>query len=219
MGNVIIELPNGVKYTKIILKDTIYAPNMAFTLISVSHLDEANGSTTFSGSMSTIKSAAGCTIATIPQADGLYHVLPEKEPPTINYANVASMRWTISKTHWRLGHIVHSAIKYTINQGHITGIQLDPDSKPEFCESCAKAKSAQQPFPKKLETHTSEYGEHVHWDLWGPAAVKSLSGSLYVAACIDDTYRETTLYFQVKKSQTIDSYKHDEVLIETQTSN
>ena len=30
---------------------------------------------------------------------------------------------------------------------------------------------------------------------------------------------KTVLYFQVKKSQTIDSYKHDEVLIKAQTSN
>ena len=49
--------------------------------------------------------------------------------------------------------------------------------------------------------------------------VKSLSGNLYMATHIDDAYRKTSLYFQVKKSQTIDSYKHDEVLIEMQTGN
>ena len=38
-----------------------------------------------------------------------------------------------------------------------------------------------------------------------------------MAARIDDASCETTLYFQAKKSQTIDSYKHDEALIETQT--
>ena len=40
-----------------------------------------------------------------------------------------------------------------------------------------------------------------------------------MAAHIDDATRETVLYFQVKKSQTIESYKHDEALIETQTGN
>ena len=73
MGNVLIELPNGAKYTKILLKDAIYAPNMAFTLISVSHLDEANGSAIFSGGMHTIKSVACHIVATIPHTDGLYH--------------------------------------------------------------------------------------------------------------------------------------------------
>ena len=37
--------------------------------------------------------------------------------------------------------------------------------------------------------------------------------------CIDDATRKTVFYFQVKKSQTIKSYKHDEALIEMQTGN
>ena len=40
-----------------------------------------------------------------------------------------------------------------------------------------------------------------------------------MAACIDDATRETVLYFQVKKSQTINSYKRNEALIEMQTGN
>ena len=80
-----------------------------------------------------------------------------------------------------------------------------------------KAKSARQPFPKVSKTRATKYGERVHWDLWGPATVKSLNGNFYVAAQIDDTTRETKLYFQSKKSQTVDSYKHDEAFIETQT--
>ena len=97
MGNVLIELPNGAKCTKILLKDAIYAPDMAFTLISVSRLDEVNGSAIFSGGMCTIKSTASHTVATIPRTDGLYHVLPAKDPPIVDYANMASVKWTISE--------------------------------------------------------------------------------------------------------------------------
>ena len=64
-----------------------------------------------------------------------------------------------------------------------------------------------------------KYGEHVHWDLWGPASVKSLNGNSYVVVCIDNATRETCLYFQKQKSQTIDSYKVGEAYIETQTGN
>ena len=59
----------------------------------------------------------------------------------------------------------------------------------------------------------------VYWDLWGPATVKCIKGNLYVAARIDDVMREMKLYFQTKKSQTVDSYKLDEAYIETQSSN
>ena len=64
-----------------------------------------------------------------------------------------------------------------------------------------------------------KYGERVHWDLWGPASVQSLNGNSYIAARIDNATRETWLYFQKQKSQTIESYKVDEAYIDTQTGN
>ena len=211
-----IELPNGTKRTKTILKEAIHAPDMAFTLISVGRLDNAKCSATFSGGMCTICNLSSCTMATIPCANGLYHVTAPEDPPAVNYAMV---KLTISKAHRKLGHIAPLAIKYAIAKGHITGIQLDPESKPEFCKACAKAKAARQPFPKESETRATKYRECVHWDLWGPASVRSLSRNSYVAVRIDDVTRETVLYFQAKKSQTINSYKHDEALIEMQTGN
>ena len=87
----------------------------------------------------------------------------------------------------------------------ITGIELDPLSKPEFCETCAKAKATRLPFPKEPHTRATQYGERVHWDLWGPASVLSIGSNLYTAARIDDASREVKLYFQKKKSQTFDS--------------
>ena len=109
----------------------------------------------------------------------------------------------INEAHWKLDHISSAAIKHAISKGYITGIDLDAQSKPLFCEACVKAKSATQPFPKESETCAEKYGDHVHWDLWGPAAVRSLNGHYYIAACIDDATRETKLYFQMKKSETL----------------
>ena len=144
---------------------------MTFTLILVGQLDEMKCSTTFSGGMCTIHNPSGHTMATIPCTNVLYHVTAPENPPTINYASNAMVKLTISEAHRKLGHIAPLVIKYMIAKGHITSIQLDPESKPEFCEACAKAKAAQQPFPKESETCTTKYGEHIHWDLWGPASV------------------------------------------------
>ena len=110
---------------------------------------------TFSSGMCTICNLSGCTIATIPCTNSLYHVTAAEDP------------LTISEAHQKLSHITPSAIKYMITMGHITSIQLDPESKPEFCKVCAKAKAAWQPFPKESETFATKYREHVHWDLWG----------------------------------------------------
>ena len=146
---------------------------MVFTLISVGQLDNAKCSTTFSDGMCTICNLSGRTMATIPCANSLYHVTAPEDPPTVNYASIAMVKLTISEAHQKLGHIAPSAIKYMITKGHITAIQLDPESKPEFCEVCAKAKAAWQPFPKESGTHVTKYRERVHWDLWGPASVET----------------------------------------------
>ena len=218
-GDMWIKLPNGAKRSKTILKEAIHAPDMAFTLISVDWLDNVKCSTTFSGGMCTICNLSNSTMVTIPCTNSLYHVTAPEDPPPTTYASIVMVKLTISEAHRKLGHIAASAIKYVIAKGHITCIQLDPESKPEVCEVCAKAKAAWQPFPKELDTHTTKCGECVHWDMWGPASVQSLSRNLYMAACIDDATCETMLNFQVKKSQTIDSYKCNKALIETQTGN
>jgi hypothetical protein len=92
------------------------------------------------------------------------------------------------------------------------------DFKPDFCDACAKEKLARQPLLKS-KTRAKKFGKHVHWDLWGPALVRSLNGHHYVTAQIDDATRQTKLYFQEKKSQTFDSYKKNGAYIEMQTKN
>ena len=55
MDNVHIKLPNGSKRTKAILKNAVYALDMAFTLISISRLDEANCAVMFNKGMGMVK--------------------------------------------------------------------------------------------------------------------------------------------------------------------
>ena len=99
------------------------------------------------------------------------------------------------------------------------GIELDLNTKPEFCKACVKATAAQQPFPKESSTRATVYGKRVHWDLWGLASVQSISGNRYVAAHIDDATCETKLYFQKNKAETFKSYLHDKAYIQTQAGN
>ena len=197
-----IDLPNGSKRTKTVFKGAIHAPSMAFTLISISRLDKAGYTVMFNKGMCSIKNPKGLTIATIPRSDGLYRVLESAQNRSAHQANVASEKMNINEAHRRLGHISPVAIKHAISKGYITGIELDEQSKPEFCQACAKAKSARQPYPKESKTRAEKFGDRIHWDLWGPASVKSLNGHCYVATRIDDATHKTKLYFQEKKSKT-----------------
>ena len=89
---------------------------------------------------------------------------------------------SVTEVHRKLGHILPTSIKHTISNRFITGIKIDTNSKLKFCKACVKAKSACQPFPKESNTRAKNFGEQVHWDLWGPASVKSLNGNHYMAA-------------------------------------
>ena len=219
MGDLHLDLPNGSKKTQAVFKNAVHAPEMAFTLLSISKLDKADHKVIFHKKMCTIMNPKGHTIVKIPHSQGLYCVLSSPQSPTQLTANSASEKLSISEAHHRLGHISSAAIRHTVLKGFITRINLDKNSKMEFCDACAKAKSTQLPCPQESETRAEKYGDYIHWDLWGPASVKSLNGHFYVATWIDDATQETKLYFQEKKSETFNSYKKDEAYIETQTSN
>ena len=203
---------------KALLKDVVYAPDMAFMLVSISRFNHANCSVSFSKGMCMIKDPAGHTMVKIPWSNELCW-LDQLGSTSLDYANIASGKMSISKAHCKLGHIAHAAIKYVVSNGFITGINLDLWSKLEIYKVCVKAKSAHQPFPKESLIWATKYGEQVHWDLWGPASVKNINGHYYVATQIDDVTWEIMLYFQEKRSEALKSYKKDEVLIETQTGN
>ena len=96
----------------------------------------------FEKGMCKIMNPKGCVIATIPHSDGLYRIAATKPSPRGTYAAAASGRMTISKAHKRLGHVSCRAISHAVEKGYITGIDLEPGLKPEFCEVCAKAKAA-----------------------------------------------------------------------------
>jgi hypothetical protein len=135
-----------------LLKGTVYALDMAFTLISVGRLNKADCLITFQKGMCTIRNPEGQIMGTILMANGLYHLVNIGKGTSSDHANIAAGKMSISEAHRKLGHISHSAIRNAISTGQITGIELDMDSKPEFCEPCAKAKSARLPFPQKSDT-------------------------------------------------------------------
>jgi hypothetical protein len=202
MGDLNIELPNGSVKTKTVFKNAIHAPEMAFTLISISRLDKAGFSVTFHKGMCTIINPKGWTIATIPHSEGLYKVVAMMQFKKSKMANAVTRKMSMTDAHKKLSHISCSSLKYAIANGLIDGIDVDITSKPDFCKACAKAKSVCQPLPKESDTRAEKFGKQVHWDLWGLASVKSMNGHYYVAAQIDNATRQTKLYFQDKKSQT-----------------
>jgi hypothetical protein len=123
---------------------------------------------------------------------------------------------TLGQLHRQLGHVGQTALAEAVKKGLVVGVDLDPESKPEFCDTCVKAKSAQQPFPKESKTRALTYGELVHMDLWGPAQTVSLGGCKYYISFTDDCTRQTRLEFLKQKSEALTAFKAYEAWVECQ---
>ena len=169
------------------LQKCVYAPDMAFTLILIICITLAGASVIFKDNFCTILYPDESVIAKVAHTDGLYH-LSANVVETINddeytlYANTARRPLSLFKLHCHLGHIHYGAIKDAIQNGLVKGLEIDPNNADEqFCEACTAGKPTTRPFPKESLTCASNFGERVHWDLWGPASVKSLSGKSYAA--------------------------------------
>jgi hypothetical protein len=174
-GDVKIDLPLGQKRTTVTLKDALYAPKMAFTLVATNRIAAVGFAVHFEGNLCKILSAGPIRtiIAEIPHINGLYTVVAQNK----HHAATARGKLTICDLHRVLGHVSQLAIKSAVEKGLIEGVEFDSTSKPEFCDGCEKGKATRQPFPKESKRRATAYGELIHTDLWGPAQTVSIGGS------------------------------------------
>ena len=89
--------------------------------------------------------------------------------------------------HQRMGHILPTAARKLVKDGHVTRLHLDMSSKASFCEVCAKTKFTHKPVPKECGgPHMMNLSEKVHSDVWGPSNTQSLDGKEYFISVTDD---------------------------------
>ena len=100
----------------------------------------------------------------------------------------------------------HDDLRHMIKQGMVTGIDLDLNSKTEFCEPCIKAKAMRKSFPKESHTKYKNYGDKVVSDTWGPAPVETIGGKKYLQFYQDLSSHEEQVYFNKLKSESYENY-------------
>jgi hypothetical protein len=198
-GDVKTTIPNGTSETVVTLKDTIYAPQMPSTLISISKLDQGGFSAKFGSGACTILAPNDRKIGTIPLLNGLCQTGQE----SAQTASVAMHAVTIDEAHQLLGHISRQTIRDGVRDGKIHGLTITDLDKTEdsFCEICAQSKPTRKPFPQEASNRAKELGGRIHADLWGPAQVTSLAGTRYTVDFTDDATRYTHIEFLKTKNQ------------------
>ena len=139
LGDLGIDVPNGSSSTRIILKDTLYAPDMSLTVVSISKITDAGYTVSFEGKGCKIKNKNGKTIGKIPASvNGLYRV---EHPVT---AAAAQEQVDILTVHWRLGHISANSIHSLVHANAVTRLQPIDLTFPFSCDSCEHAKATRK---------------------------------------------------------------------------
>ena len=204
-GDLKINVPNGESSTPITLKDTLYAPDMTMTVVSISRIAAAGYSVAFEGKSCQIKSKTGKIVGDIPAApNGLYKVEHSLA------AAAAAEQVDILTVHRRLGHISADTIRSLVRTNAVTGLHLiDPTpTSPLVCDSCDYAKTTRKPIRKESPTPlATSFGDEVHSDVWGPSQLSSLGGRKYYITFTDDHTRFTRLALLRTKDEALPAYK------------
>jgi Integrase core domain/GAG-pre-integrase domain len=200
--------------TLITLKDVLYCQDLACTLISLVRCDKAGFIVLLRDQHCTIRDQKGTTVGRILRKEGLYKV--EHKPPTES-ANAVQKIPSIDELHRQMGHISPRAIKNLLVKGIITGIEVDKQSVPTFCTSCAKGKMTRKPILKeRIGPRATRLGDKVHSDVWGPTTPQSYNGKEYFISFTDDFTRWSRVTPMKRKSEVLTCYKHYEVWAKTQ---
>lgn len=189
-GNLRVEIPNDKgKTSPIILRDMLYAPGMAFTLLSVPRADKNGCAMSFRWGRATIRNRDDHQIGCVPLTARLYtFTSPRRVPLQANVATSRAVALTPAQLHRRLGHIGTRQCKELVRKGLVHGITLVPaadgdEDGNEQCEACMRAKIHRTPFPQESSTpRATNYGGRCHTDVWGPAQTLSIGGALYFSS-------------------------------------
>jgi len=135
----------------------------------------------------------------------------------VETANTTRKSLTVDELHHQMGHIAPEAARKLVRDGAITGIELDMNSKPTFCDACAKAKPTQKPILKERSGPlTANIGEKVHSDVWGPANPQIFDGKDYFVSFTNDHSQWTWVEPISHKNEVLMQYKMYEAWLDMQ---
>ena len=204
-----MKIPNEGGFTMVTLRDALYAPSIAFTLVSLSQADKAGYSTVIeNGELHLINRSSNETVGKIPSQDRLWTI---QTPKTLENADCFSGTQALTSLslmdlHCCLGHISPSTVAQLIDKGILAGVAIS-DRNVNFCEVCALAKIKHQPFPKSCDTMAVEIGDVIHSDVWGPAPIQAIGGAVYAVTWIDEKSRYGVVEAMKVKNETFGEYK------------
>ena len=128
-GNLRVKIPNGENFTTLTLRDVLYAPSVAFTLISLSRVDKVGYTTVIAdGELHLIGRSDNTIIGRAPTRNGLWSVRHNHQTYESDKALISGSHslttTSLIDLHRCLGHISPSTIAELVNKGALTGVTI-----------------------------------------------------------------------------------------------
>ena len=200
-----VEVPNGNLTTPVLLHDTLHAPDMALTIISIGRITSAGSSISFENVACKIKNKVGKLIGNIPASkSGLFKV----EHSYLAADSTPVKQINIHELHRCLGHMPANTLCSLVRNQAIEGIKLINDGLPIICDSCEYVKMTCKVILKERTAPPAKhFGDEIHSNLWGPSPVTSLGGQCYYITFTDYHTRFTCVNILHTKDQALNAYK------------
>ena len=109
-GNMYVDVPNGKRTSRVLLRDVLYSPSMNITLVSIGGITSSGSSVLFNGNVCRIFDQSKALIAEIPKQNGLYRTYTPR-PESTGYVGRVKEVLTIDELHRRMGHVGYYAIR------------------------------------------------------------------------------------------------------------
>ena len=195
-GSMAIQVPNGDTESEVLLRGVLYAPSVAYTLVSLGTLDEEGYRMSVGGGYLEITDPYGQRVGQIVHTlRGLYRVAHEEKANAVELLSV-------------MEHIAPSTARKLVDSGAITGIKIDPESKESHCDVCLYACTTRKPIPSvRIRPPAENFGDKIHTDVWGPSRTATCQGRHYFITFTDDATRYTVCFLLRTKDGAFEAYK------------
>ena len=161
----------GNRTSIITLRNVLYTPDAIHNLFSLTCLDQDGGSSLSGGGQTRLYDKNKTLFAVATLHNGGYELRMHKHlPVTCMYQAHTWNDW-----HRCFGHVGVKGLQCLHHKNLVNGLTVVPSPLVDG-PACIEAKQSKTPFPLMSEPRTTQPGELIHTDVWGPAQTEALSG-------------------------------------------
>ena len=206
IGDIHIDVEYDSRWTPLLIRDVLFAPDLKMNLLSVSRLTADGYVVSFFDRHCQIVKHDQIIASIHKEASDLYRLSLRMNPPH-ETVGVSSVDRLPKLWHARLGHLHTKAMLQLSNKHMAEGVpRLDSKLDLGVCEGCALGKSHRAPMPRQATTRATRLLELVHSDICGPMPVHSLGGKRYFITFVDDYSRLMAVYTIANKSEAYSTF-------------